>query len=56
MAEFDQGPSTAGYNAEPLPRVTGEVLNGGEGGDRGCRYGLSSGRGKLRHMGVDHVA
>lgn len=28
--EVQQGPSPAGYNAEPLPRVTGEDLNGGE--------------------------
>lgn len=37
MAEFRQGPSPVGYSTEPLPRVTGEVLNGsgGGGGDFG---------------------
>ncbi|CAG9132622.1 unnamed protein product [Plutella xylostella] len=39
VAEFVQGPRPAGYNAEPVPRVTGEDLNGGEGGDNGCWYG-----------------
>lgn len=39
MAKFVQGPRSAGYNAEPLPRVTGEDLNGNSGGESGFRYG-----------------
>lgn len=56
MAEFVQGPRPAGYNAEPVPRVTGEDLNGRKGGDSGCRYGLSSGGGRPCHRGVNSVA
>lgn len=48
--EVQQGPSTAGYNAGPLPRVTGEDLNGGLSGDNGCRYGQCSGRGELQRL------
>lgn len=33
VAKSRQGPSTAGYCAEPLPRVRGEDLNGGTGAD-----------------------
>lgn len=40
MAEFDQGPGSAGYNVEPLLRVTGEDLNGKHGGEGRLRYGV----------------
>ena len=33
MAEFRQGPSPVEYNPEPMPRVTGEDLNGSCGGE-----------------------
>lgn len=46
MTEFEWGPSSMGYSIDPLPRVTGEVLNGGEGRDSSCRYGQTSGRGE----------
>ncbi|CAG9571576.1 unnamed protein product [Danaus chrysippus] len=44
--EVQQGPNSAGYIVEPVPRVTGEDLNGGKSGDNSCRYGPTSGGGK----------
>lgn len=41
MAKSRGGPSVVGYITAPLPRVTGEDLNGG-----------NSGRGKPCHKGV----
>lgn len=45
VAKFRQGPSPAGYSAEPVPRVTGEDLNGCDGGNGVHWYGGAGGRG-----------
>lgn len=53
VAKFRGGPSTVGYNIVPLPRVTGEDLNGGNGVVvYKTEFGRTSGGGKPCHEGI----
>lgn len=53
--EVRQGPSSAGYSAEPVPRVTGEDLNGCEGGSGSHWYGGAGGRGKTPSTNCPYI-